>query len=431
VSTTPDQSLFDVAVIGMGYVGLPLATAFASAGLNVIGFDVNSHVVSQLQAAKSHVSDVSNDELTNVVGNSLHVTDDAADLAPAKAYIVCVPTPLDSAGEPDLAAVLSAAAVIRDSLSAGDLVVLESTTYPGTTDGVFRHILEGSGLRAGTDFHLAFSPERVDPGNVSFSITNTPKIVGGLSPSCSDAVAALYRQAIETVLIVSGPREAELAKLIENTYRHVNIALVNELAVLAHTLGIDIWDSIRAAATKPFGFQAFFPGPGVGGHCIPIDPQYLAHAARSVGFHFRFASLAQDVNSQMHGYVVHRVQNLLNAHSKPVNGSKVLLLGMSYKANISDMRESPSLEIAQLLLDLGANLTLHDPYVQSVSLQETPFPITTDLSGALEECDVAVLLQAHREYDARTLRVGQPLIFDCRGLLASQGYGPEQRVFTL
>jgi len=421
----------DVAILGMGYVGLPLATAFARSGLKVVGFDINERLISQLRDGVSHVSDVSSEELRQVLGASLQPTANTADLEGARVFIVCVPTPLDHVGEPDLSAVLSAARVVRGALRSGTLVVLESTTYPGTTDGVFREALEESGLRAGEDFFLSFSPERVDPGNTSFSIKNTPKIVGGLTTVCGDMAADLYRRVVDQVMTVSGPREAELAKLIENTYRHVNIALVNEMAVLAHTLEIDIWESIRAAATKPFGFQAFYPGPGVGGHCIPIDPQYLAHAAKSVGFHFRFASLAQDVNSQMHGYVVRRVQDLLNNLGKALNGSRVLLLGMSYKADVPDLRESPSIEVANLLLRMGATVTIHDPNVESVAVADEQMRCEPDLTSALESCDVAVLLQSHREYEPNYLLSTSSLIFDCRGVFGLHGLADHPKVQTL
>lgn len=427
----PATGATDVVILGMGYVGLPLATAFARSGLKVTGFDINEGLIAQLRDGISHVSDVSSEELRQVLGEGLQPTADTADLNGARVFIVCVPTPLDQVGEPDLSAVLSAAQTVRRALQPGNLVVLESTTYPGTTDGMFRTVLEESGLRAGEDFCLAFSPERVDPGNTFFSIKNTPKVVGGLTTACGEMAADLYRRVVDQVLTVSGPREAELAKLIENTYRHVNIALVNEMAVLAHTLEIDIWESIRAAATKPFGFQAFYPGPGVGGHCIPIDPQYLAHAAKSVGFHFRFASLAQDVNSQMHGYVVRRVQDLLNSEQKPLHGSHVLLLGMSYKADVPDLRESPSIEVAELLIQMGAAVSVHDPNIDSVDVADQTIRCEPDLTSALESCDVVVLLQSHREYEPKYLLSTGALIFDCRGVFGLHGLADNPKVHTL
>jgi nucleotide sugar dehydrogenase len=297
------------------------------------------------------------------------------------------------------------------------LVVLESTTYPGTTDEVVRPILEEGGLRAGQDFHLAFSPERIDPGNTEFGPHNTPKVVGGHTPGCAERAAAFYGRFVETVVRTRGTREAETAKLLENTYRHINIALVNELARLCHELDIDLWDVIRAAATKPFGFQAFHPGPGVGGHCIPIDPNYLSHAVRArLGYPFRFVELAHEINATMPGYVAHRAQNVLNETGMPVNGASVLLLGVTYKPDIADQRESPAVPLARRLAELGAELRYHDPHVTRWQVPGIEVPRTEDLEGAVAAADLVVLVQNHREYDVERLAGIAKRFFDTRGV---------------
>jgi nucleotide sugar dehydrogenase len=295
------------------------------------------------------------------------------------------------------------------------LVVLESTTYPGTTDGPVRSILEESGLVAGRDFHLAFSPERIDPGNPVWGMRNTPKIVGGLTPACTERAAAFYGRIVDTVVRVSGPREAEMAKLLENTYRHINIALVNEMAVLSHELGVDLWESIDAARTKPFGFQAFYPGPGVGGHCIPIDPNYLSHHVKSLGYEFRFVELAQEISSRMPDYVVERLGRSFAARGASLAGARVLLLGVTYKADIADDRETPTRDVARALRAAGANVTAHDPLVHDFTVDGTPVSMAADLDTALASCDVAVLLQAHRAYDLDRLASIAPFVFDTRG----------------
>jgi UDP-N-acetyl-D-glucosamine dehydrogenase len=301
--------------------------------------------------------------------------------------------------------------------------VLESTTYPGTTDEVVRPILEkASGLSAEVDFHLAFSPERIDPGNPVYGLRNTPKVVGGLTPDATSAAARFYGKVCDQVVEAKSPREAEMAKLLENTYRHVNIALVNEMAVFCHELGIDLWDAIRCASTKPFGFQPFYPGPGVGGHCIPIDPNYLSYKVRTLGYPFRFVELAQEINSRMPGYVVDRVAEQLNRHAKPLNGANVLVLGVTYKQDIADQRESPARPIARRLLARGAVLAYHDPYVPDWSVDGQPVRRATDLDTDIVTADVVVLLQAHSEYDLERIGAESRLFFDTRGKLA--GHGP-------
>ena len=344
-------------------------------------------------------------------------TESPDQLADANAYVITVPTPLSPEGGPDLAAVMSAAATVASALSPGDLVVLESTTYPGTTEEIVAPILETSGLSAGKDFHLAFSPERIDPGNSAYGLRNTPKIVGAVDDGSYLAAAALYSQVCDEVVRAMGTREAELAKLIENTYRHVNIALMNEMAQFSHELGIDLWDAIRCASTKPFGFHAFYPGPGVGGHCIPIDPNYLSFRVRSeLGHAFRFVELAQEINSSMPEYVAHRVMLSLNRRGLPINGARVLLLGVTYKANIADLRESPALPLARRLRTLGANLAYWDPHVDSWTVDE-PVPRVLTLEEISDDFDCLVVIQAHRELDPRPLAAHRARTLDTRGVL--------------
>ena len=404
----------DLAVIGLGYVGLPLVREACRSGLGVVGLDVSASVVEALNAGRSHVDDISEADMAAILRAGFTATDDPHVLEQADTVVICVPTPLDEDGGPDLTAVRGAAAAIAGRLRAGMLVVLESTTYPGTTDEVIRPILEQSGLRAGADFALAFSPERIDPGNPSYGLRNTPKVVGGHTPGCAQRAAAFYGKICDTVVLTSGTREAEMAKLLENTYRHVNIALVNEMAIFCHELGIDLRDAIAAASTKPFGFQAFYPGPGVGGHCIPIDPNYLSYKVRSLGYPFRFVELAQEINQRMPAYVAQRVQELLNDHKRAVNGASVLLLGVTYKPNIADQRESPARPVARRLRRLGAELSFHDPYVEEWAVDGVAVPRAGDLSTAIRMADVCVLLQDHVEYVDDALSHAA-LLLDTRG----------------
>ncbi len=385
-----------LAVIGLGYVGLPLALEASRSGLTVIGFDRSEAVVQALKAAKSHVDDIADEDVRAMLDAGFRPTTDSTDLREAATYVVCVPTPLTPGGGPDLTYVESAAKAIAATLAPGDLVILESTTYPGTTEEFVAPVLEGSGLRSGTDFHLAFSPERIDPGNPTYGLRNTPKVVGGVDEASTAAACAFYEMVCDDVIPARGTREAEMAKLLENTYRHVNIALVNEMAQFCHEMGIDIWDAIGLAATKPFGFQAFYPGPGVGGHCIPIDPNYLSHHVRSTtGQAFRFVELAQEINAGMPAYVVRRAQDLLNQHGKPVKGSRVRLLGVTYKSDIADQRESPALPVAKGLLALGAELSYWDPFVETWAVDGAPISRSRDVGWRDESVDLLVLLQAH------------------------------------
>ncbi|MEC3893009.1 nucleotide sugar dehydrogenase [Nocardiopsis alba] len=419
-ATVPEQnngSATDLVVLGLGYVGLPLAAEAVSSGLRVTGFDVSDRVVDGLNQAISHVDDLSSDDVAMMLDQGFSATTDPACLATARTIVICVPTPLSAEGGPDLGAVTSAAKAIAAHLTPGTLVILESTTYPGTTDEVVRPLLEESGLVAGSDFHLAFSPERIDPGNPTFGVANTPKVVGGLTEACGEAAASFYGRFVETVVRARGTREAEMAKLLENTYRHVNIALVNEMAIFCQELGVDLWDSIAAAATKPFGFQAFYPGPGVGGHCIPIDPNYLSYKVKTLGYPFRFVELAQEINGRMPSYVMQRAQELLNDSGLALSRSKVLLLGVTYKADIADQRESPARPVARKLAAKGATLTYHDPHVESWQVDGVDVPRSTDLEQALAEADLTILLTDHSDYRPKLLSEYARLLLDTRGVL--------------
>jgi len=406
----------DLAVIGLGYVGLPLAQAAVQAGLSVIGYDVSDRVIAGLNSNKSHVDDLSDADIAAMVKAGFSATKDDSVLAAAKAIVICVPTPLSADGGPDLSAVLGATHTIAKNLKAGQLVILESTTYPGTTQDLVQPILAESGLVVGEDYFLAFSPERIDPGNKKYGMRNTPKVVGGLNPASTDKAVALYEKFVDTVVRAKGAKEAEMAKLLENTYRHINIALVNEMAMFCKDLDIDLWDVIRCAATKPFGFQAFYPGPGVGGHCIPIDPNYLSYQVKTnLGYPFKFVELAQEINAGMPAYVVNRIQDQLNTVGKALNGSKVLVLGVTYKPDIADQRESPAIPIGLELLEKGAQLEFHDPMVETWRLKGRELTRVADLKAALNRADITVMLQDHASYNTDELINESNLLFDTRG----------------
>lgn len=406
-----------VCVFGLGYVGLPLVRSCVDAGWDVIGFDPSKSVVDGLLAGRSHIDDVSDREVAGWLRRGFTPSNQVDELATASFYVICVPTPLTPAGGPDLTAVREAGTTIAALLKAGDTVVLESTTYPGTTEDVLGPILETSGLRAGVDFALAFSPERIDPGNPQFSLENTPKVVGGLTLNCRENAAQFYESLGIEVVATRGLREAEMAKLLENTYRHVNIALVNELARFCHALDIDIWDVIKAAATKPYGFQPFWPGPGVGGHCIPIDPNYLSHHVRQeLGQPFRFVELAQEINQGMPAYVVSRTQGLLNKAGQPVQGNEILILGVTYKADIADTRETPATAVVRGLRGLGGNVSFHDPYVNEWHVDGIQVPRAGDWLAAANTAAYTVLLQSHREYRENLHLLTTKRLFDTRGL---------------
>jgi len=353
-----------VAILGLGYVGLPLAVAFAEAGLHVIGIDVDQNKLDALTSGESYVEDVRGERVQFLLAEKmLRVTDDYRSLHEAGATIICLPTPLDEHKEPDLSAIVAGSEAVAQHLAPGTLVILESTTYPGTTREVLLPIFERHGRRVGKDFHLAFSPERIDPGNTLFNVSKTPRIVGGVTAECTRRAEELYSNVTQQVYSVSAPESAELAKLLENIFRSVNIALANELAILCHRMGIDVWEVIEAAGTKPFGFMPFYPGPGLGGHCIPIDPFYLSWRARSFDMNTEFVELAGRVNVGMADYAFNRIAGALNSQKRAVNGSRVLILGVSYKPNVSDLRESPSLRILQLLIEAGAEVAYHDSHV--------------------------------------------------------------------
>jgi len=409
---------YDVAIIGLGYVGLPLAREAVHEGMRVGGLDLNGELVESLSAGRSHVDDIPDHDIASMLERGFTPTTDEAILKDARVIIICVPTPLSDDGTPDLRAVVGATAAIERNLSPGTLVILESTTYPGTTEEVLLPMLEALGKRhVGTDFHLAFSPERVDPGNKTFGTKNTPKVVGGVTEACTGRAVDFYAQIVDTVVPASGTREAETAKLLENTYRHVNIALVNEMVRFCHELDIDLWEVIRLASTKPFGFQAFYPGPGVGGHCIPIDPNYLSYSVQTrLGYPFKFVELAQEINASMPSYVARRTQNLLNEDRLAVNGASVLLLGATYKPNIADQRESPSVDVARALLALGAEVSYHDPFVKHWSSGGLNLDSVDDLDGAVDAADVVVLLQNHDVYQADELAERAIRFLDTRGV---------------
>jgi UDP-N-acetyl-D-glucosamine dehydrogenase len=401
-----------VGIIGIGYVGLPLAVAFAEAGHEVVGLDADPRKVESINGGRSYIDDVPSSAI-EAVAERLHATGNYADLASCHAAIICVPTPLTSAREPDLSHLVDAARALSSVLQPEQLVVLESTTYPGTTRERLRPLLEESGMAAGRDFHLAFSPERIDPGRTDYTIRTTPKLVGGLTPLCGERAAALYREICDTVEVLSTPEAAELTKLLENIFRSVNIALVNELAQLCDRLGIDVWEVVDAAATKPFGFMRFDPGPGMGGHCLPIDPFYLAFKAREHDFYPEFIELAGKINQAQPHFCVERIERALNAAGKPVSGSRVLLIGASYKPGVGDTRESPALKIMRLLRELGAELAYHDPHVPELR----DFDLR---SGPLEEAvgaaDLVAIVTAHPEIDYEKLVSDAQLVVDFRGV---------------
>jgi nucleotide sugar dehydrogenase len=409
----------DVAVCGLGYVGLVLALEASAAGLTVTGYDVDERVVAGLTGGRSHIDDVHDDDLAVMAEAGFTATSDPAALEHADTVVICVPTPLDHGGGPDLGAVRGVGAAVGAHLRPGMLVVLESTSFPGTTDEVLRPILEGlSGLTAGVDFHLAFSPERIDPGNKVSTMAKTPKVVGGHTPGCTTRAVEFYSRFVDEVVHARGTREAEMAKLLENTYRHVNIALVNEMAMLCHRLGIDVWNVLECAATKPFGFHAFQPGPGVGGHCIPVDPHYLAHKARENGFAPRMIDTAEEINAGMPAYVVDRCASLLGSYGRDLAGARILLLGVTYKADISDLRMSPAYAVVRELRARGADVVYHDPYTSDWTVDGEPVARSTDLALSLSQSDLSILLQNHAIYRPDEISVRAQLVFDARGVLA-------------
>jgi UDP-N-acetyl-D-glucosamine dehydrogenase len=407
-----------VGIIGLGYVGLPLAKTFAAGGFPVLGFDVDLVKIDKLARDESYIAHITPDALRDMRAKGFEATADFARLAEADAVIICVPTPLTDSREPDLTYVVKSVEAAAKTLRRGQLVVLESTTYPGTTRTVVLPILEATGLTAGKDFFLAFSPEREDPGNPNFSTPTIPKVVGGLDERTTELAAELYGAAVAKVVLVSSPEVAEACKILENTYRAVNIALVNELKILYDRMGIDVWEVIDAAKTKPFGYQAFYPGPGLGGHCIPIDPFYLTWVARQYGLTTRFIELAGEVNTAMPAYVVAKVADALNVAGKPVIGSRIVLLGMAYKKDIDDPRESPGFEIMELLLKKGARVEYNDPHIPRLPAMRhypTLRMASQDLTAEyLGRCDAAVVVTDHTAYDWDFVLKHAPLVVDTR-----------------
>jgi UDP-N-acetyl-D-glucosamine dehydrogenase len=421
-----------VGIIGLGYVGLPLARAFAARGYLVLGFDIDSAKITQLQAGKSYIGHISGDIVQEMRAQGFDATDQFERLGEADAVLICVPTPLTEAREPDLTFVINSAKAIAARLRPGQMVVLESTTYPGTTRQVVQPILEAGGLKAGKDFFLAFSPEREDPGNANHSAPVIPKVVGGLEEQSQALATALYSQVVVRVVSVSSPEVAEACKILENTYRAVNIALVNELKVLYHKMGIDVWEVIDAAKTKPFGFQAFYPGPGLGGHCIPIDPFYLTWVARKYGMATRFIELAGEINTSMPHYVVGRIGDALNERGKPIKGSKIALLGMAYKNDVDDARESPGLELMDLLRDKGALVQYNDPHIPRL-LPSRHYPQMRMESQALtpeflHSQDCVVIVTGHSAYDWQEIVTHARLVVDTRNVTRNVTQGREKIV---
>jgi UDP-N-acetyl-D-glucosamine dehydrogenase len=401
-----------VGIIGLGYVGLPLAVAFAEGGHEVVGVDTDHRKLTALAATESYIEDVSSERLT-AVGSRLRPSSRFADLASCEAVIIAVPTPLTENREPDLGALVSATTSLARVLQEGQLVVLESTTYPGTTRERLTPLLEESGLAAGRDFNVAFSPERIDPGRTDYTLRNTPKVVGGLTDGCLERAVTLYGHVCDSVVQVSTPEVAELTKLLENIFRSVNIALVNELAILCEAMKIDVWEVVEAAATKPYGFMSFQPGPGLGGHCLPVDPFYLAWRAREFDQPTEFIELAGEVNQAMPYFCVEKIAHALNDRERALKGSRVAIVGVSYKPGVGDMRESPAIKIMRLLRERGAELTYHDDYVPELS----EFDLAAcSLEDALAGADVVVILTAHPGLDTEELVRRAPLIVDFRGV---------------
>ncbi len=416
-----------VGVIGLGYVGLPLAEVFARAGFRVTGFDVDESKARMIAAGKSYIGDVGDDEVrAQVEAGRLAATTDFDGLREMDAILICVPTPLRKTLDPDISYVVGATREIRERLRPGQLVVLESTTYPGTTDEVIQPMLEETGLVAGEDFFLAYSPERVDPSNPVYKTENTPKVVGGITPECTEVARQLYLAAIPQVHPVSSARSAELVKLLENTFRLVNIGLVNEMALICERLGLDVWEIIEAAATKPFGFMAFWPGPGLGGHCIPIDPHYLSWKLRSLNYFTRFIDLASEINRGMPEHVIERLVLMLNEREKPLKGTRVLVLGVAYKKNTADTRESPALDVMLLLRERGAVLSYHDPYVPALELEGETVPHVPLDAETLRGHDVALILTNHDGVDYELVCREAPLVFDTRNATKGLAVDPER-----
>jgi UDP-N-acetyl-D-glucosamine dehydrogenase len=410
-----------IGIVGLGYVGLPLAVEFAEAGYTVLGFDVTPRVVDGINAGRSHVQDIPGERLAGLVkGGKLSATTDLARLGEPDCVAICVPTPLSKTRDPDISFVSSATDSVARTIRAGQAIVLQSTTYPGTTRELMLPALARSGLEVGKDFFLAFSPERVDPGNPRYNTHNTPKVVGGVTEACTRVVTALYQPAIERLVAVSSPEAAELVKLLENTFRSVNIGLVNEMAIVCDKLGVDVWEVIEAAATKPFGFLKFTPGPGVGGHCIPLDPHYLAWKMRSLNYRTRFIELAGEINAEMPEYWVEKVVAALNDRGQAAKGSTVLVVGVAYKKDIDDLRESPALDIIKLLERLGASVRYHDPFIPELKGDRTTLRSVALTAETVRGADCVVIVTDHSRLDYGMLAKEARALVDTRHAVASR-----------
>ncbi len=404
-----------IGIIGLGYVGLPLAVEFAEAGFDVIGFDISEKKVKLINAGKSDIDDVPNSAVKKLVdAKKLKATSNSKLIKKVDTVSICVPTPLSKTKDPDVSYILSALKWVKDHLHKEMIVILESTTYPGTTEDLIVPILEETGLKVGKDIYIAFSPERVDPGNAKFTTKNTPRVVGGHTPKCTKVAKLFYEQIVELVVPMSSTRAAEMVKLLENTFRAVNIGLVNEVALMCDRLGINVWEIIDAAATKPFGFMPFYPGPGLGGHCIPIDPHYLSWKLKSLNYYARFIELAGDINSHMPEYVIDRIRKLLNDFTKSVKNSRILILGVTYKKNIKDVRESPALDVIKLLEKDGAEIIYNDPYVAEIKWNGMSH-LSQKLTPALiRKADLTVILTDHSSYDYEKIVKNSKVVFDTR-----------------
>ena len=412
-----------VAILGLGYVGLPLAVVFAEAGFDVTGIDLDHRKVDSIQNGESHIQDVPAGQVKRLVAaGKLHATMDFSMLAEVDAVSICVPTPLRKTGDPDLSYILNATEQLAKYMHPNMVVVLESTTYPGTTREILLPRLgEDSGLTVGEDFFLAFSPERVDPGRKDWTTINTPKVIGGITPACSLVASAWYSQALQNVVAVSSAEVAEMAKLLENTFRMINIGLVNEMALMCNRLGVDIWEVIDAAATKPFGFMKFTPGPGLGGHCIPIDPLYLSWKLRALNYTARFIELASEINTAMPRYVVNLVQDALNEKNKSLKNSRILVLGVAYKPDVDDLRESPALDVIGLLEQKGAQVNYHDPYIPDLKQDGGDLTSVPDLLDSVRQADCVVIITNHTSYDYPAILDAANLVVDTRNALGSLG----------
>jgi UDP-N-acetyl-D-glucosamine dehydrogenase len=407
-----------IAIIGLGYVGLPLAVAFSKAGFKVVGFDKSAKKVAHLKKGRSHTSDVSSHDLRDCIKNKkFFPTTSAQHLTKCNAILICVPTPLNKVKEPDISFVLSAVRVVKKYIRRGQLIILESTVYPGTTEEILKTEIEDVGLRVGQDFFLCFSPERIDPGNREFPLSRIPKVVGGVSRSCTKIASCLYRQIINQVVPVSSPKVAEMAKLLENTFRIVNIGLINELIPLSGRLGINLWEAIEAAKSKPFGFMPFYPGPGIGGHCVGTDPLYLSWKAKSVGSELRFIELASRINALAPGYVVSRINRMLNTQKKTIKGANILILGVSYKKDIGDIREAPAIEIMDELQALGAKIRYFDAFVTHLKLNAGIYKSEKITASLVSKQDLVVLLTAHTDFNYENILKSARCIFDTRNAL--------------